>query len=110
MSAPRPCFRAEFREAPGAPWEPLSRLSARQALRNQKKRKRGRRPPEIQQSRLQAERIAAHWAGYTWPQYLALPGDDRWVDTVRYSDCKAWVIAAHNVQMELEGLRNTMWD
>lgn len=66
--------------------------------------------PEIQHTRLLHERLAAQWAGYTWPQYQALPGDDRWVDFRRYHDCKAWVIAAYEVQRELEALRTMAWD
>jgi len=56
------------------------------------------------------ERLAAHWAGYTWAQYQALPGDERWVDWRRYFDCKAWVVAAYQVSVELDGVRNAGWD
>ena len=107
MSAPRPCFRAEFREG-REPWQPLSKLQERQA-RRQKRKGKQKRPPEIQTSRLLDERLAAQWAGYTWPQYLALPGDDRWVNYRRYADCKAWVLAAYHVSLELDGLKDTLW-
>lgn len=111
MSAPRPCFRAEFREAgaSGASWEPIGKLSQRLEKRAQKKRK-GRRRPDIRTSRVLSERLAAQWAGYTWAEYLALPGDDCWVDGWRYHDCKAWVYTAYQVHLDLDVVHNNVWD
>ena len=53
------------------------------------------------------QRLAANAAGYTWTEYLKLPGDFRWVDPMVDEDCKAMVIASYRVILDLEAMRNS---
>ena len=41
------------------------------------------------------ERVAALTLGYTWEQYLALVGDDRWLPIDTHANSKAMVIATY---------------
>ena len=52
------------------------------------------------------ERLAAQWSGYTWEQYLVLPGADRWIDPENPSDSKAMVLATFRKYGQIESVRN----
>lgn len=70
-------------------------------------RKKQKRPLEFVYSSLMEQRLAAQAAGYSWAEYLKLPGDFRWVDPLVDTDCKAAVIAAYRVMMDLEAMRTS---
>ena len=49
------------------------------------------------------ERQAARYAGYTWEQYLALPGAEWWLETD--GDSQAKVLAMYRIDKTLEYYR-----
>jgi len=62
-------------------------------------------------SRELENRLAAQWAGYSWPDYKALPGSIFWMRQLGADDCKAMVIAAYRAAQDLDELRRgELWD
>lgn len=62
---------------------------------------------EISATGLLEHRLAAQWAGYTWPQYLDLPGDPVWMAPLGVQDCKALVVVAYRVSSLLDAIRSS---
>lgn len=52
------------------------------------------------------ESFAAQWANYSWTEYLALPGCDRWIDPDNPCDTKADVLARYRRHCQIENVKN----
>lgn len=52
------------------------------------------------------ERLAAAHCGYTWEQYLTLPGADWWIDPTAPTDSKASVIAFYRADNLMKAVVN----
>lgn len=51
------------------------------------------------------EALAAQWAGYTWIEYLTLPGAEWWVDPDEGGDSKAMVLMKYRTAMRIEAIQ-----
>jgi hypothetical protein len=49
-------------------------------------------------------RLAAQWAGYSWMEYLALPGAQRWVDPYTGGESKCLVLVAYRAELMMRSI------
>lgn len=63
---------------------------------------------ELVTSSLAEQRFAARAAGYTWPEYLALPGDPWAMRLFGEDDCKANVIALYRIESAMQAMEHDL--
>lgn len=51
------------------------------------------------------EDLARKHAGYTWTEYVALPGADWWIDDSTPQDSKSRVLAAYRAYQYIEAVK-----
>jgi hypothetical protein len=49
-------------------------------------------------------RLAAQWAGYSWREYLALPGAQRWVDAYTGGESKCLILVSYRADMMMKSI------